>query len=76
MNTKEYLLKIKDFLEKNDLEWLDNFFLDNTKNIPIDILENITEYITTKDNNYKNKSIELINNYKEKKSFFEKIFNL
>ena len=74
MKTKEYLLKVKDFLENENLEWLDIFFLENPKNIPIDILEDITNYITSNNIENKNKAIKLINEYEDKKGFFEKLF--
>jgi len=72
---KSILLEIKTLLEEENIDWLNNYLEKINTTLPIDILDNITKYILENDINSKNKAINIINNYKEEKSFFQKLFN-
>lgn len=70
MKTKDIIKKLKDYLENDNFEWLDKLFIEiYSVEIPeeqeerlSDILDEATLYLEFKEEEYKEKALEMINN--------------
>ena len=70
MKTKDILKKLKDYLENDNFDWLDELFIEiYSAEIPeeqedklSDILNEATLYLELKEQEYKDTALEMINN--------------